>query len=281
MEDVLAAAETLGLSRISDALSQDVLESLRIDLRPLDGGQGRTTRFGGEPDLPPDLEWPSWDSAPLIFVAQLALSDIGPTAVAGELPPDGVLSFWYAGSEKAWGFDPREHGASRVFFFPSGTELRTRPQQPGLPDEGPLRACTWSTTPELTIPPWESPTVEAWQLTKQERERYFDLQDWLRVGDDVAIHRLLGHPEPVQDDMRLECQLVTNGLYCGDATGYEDPRAEMLSAGAADWRLLLQIDSDEKLGSEWGDAGRVYFWIRKQDLAAERFDAAWHIMQCA
>jgi uncharacterized protein YwqG len=30
----------------------------------------------------------------------------------------------------------------------------------------------------------------------------------------------------------------------------------------------------------WGDAGRLYFWIRKQDLAEQSFDAVWAILQC-
>ena len=81
--------------------------------------------------------------------------------------------------------------------------------------------------------------------------------------------------------MRLECQLVTNGLYCGDATGYQDPRRASLELGASDWQLLLQIDSDEeRLGWMWGDVGRVYFWIRRQDLASADFEGAWAVLQC-
>lgn len=57
------------------------------------------------------------------------------------------------------------------------------------------------------------------------------------------IHRLLGRPHPVQGDTQVECQVATNGLYCGDATGYEDPRAESLRDEAAEWRLLLQVVS--------------------------------------
>ena len=81
--------------------------------------------------------------------------------------------------------------------------------------------------------------------------------------------------------MRLECQLVTHGLYCGDESGYQDPRAEALAAGAGDWRLLFQLDSDEEgLGVSWGDAGKLYFWIRRPDLRARRFEATWTILQC-
>ena len=41
----------------------------------------------------------------------------------------------------------------------------------------------------------------------------------------------------------------------------------MLEAGADDWRLLLQVNSDDYAGWMWGDVGRVYFWIRRQDFA--------------
>lgn len=81
--------------------------------------------------------------------------------------------------------------------------------------------------------------------------------------------------------MRLECQLVTHGLYCGDSSGYQDPRARELESGAVDWRLLFQLDSDpDGLGVDWGDVGRLYFWIREQDLATSRFDATWTVLQC-
>ena len=30
----------------------------------------------------------------------------------------------------------------------------------------------------------------------------------------------------------------------------------------------------------WGDMGCLYFWIRESDLAAQRFDDAWMILQC-
>lgn len=67
--------------------------------------------------------------------------------------------------------------------------------------------------------------------------------------------------------MQLECQLASNGIYVGDSSGYNHPKRRALENGATDWQLLFQIDSDEKgLGTMWGDVGRVYFWIRQQDL---------------
>jgi uncharacterized protein YwqG len=80
--------------------------------------------------------------------------------------------------------------------------------------------------------------------------------------------------------MQLEAQLVTNGLYCGNETGYKDPRRKGLESGADDWMLLLQLDSDDAAEFMWGDSGMLYYWIRKQDLASSRFDRVWMTMQC-
>jgi uncharacterized protein YwqG len=85
-------------------------------------------------------------------------------------------------------------------------------------------------------------------------------QELLQENGGLApVHQLFGHSYSIQGDMTLECQLVTNGLYCGNPTGYNDPRAEELAPGAADWRLLLQIDSDDDLDLLWGDSGMLYF----------------------
>ena len=78
--------------------------------------------------------------------------------------------------------------------------------------------------------------------------------------------------------MQTECQFVTNGIYMGDDPG-DNPRLARLRRGAADWQLLLQVDSDPTTGMTWGDNGQLYFWIRRQDLAARKFDQAWLICQ--
>lgn len=81
--------------------------------------------------------------------------------------------------------------------------------------------------------------------------------------------------------MELECQLVTNGLYCGNSTGYENSKRKELEEGKYDWVLLLQINSEEEeTGMMWGDSGRIYFWIKKQDLLNRNFNNTWCILQC-
>ena len=48
---------------------------------------------------------------------------------------------------------------------------------------------------------------------------------------DMVTHPIDGYPVTIQGDMYLECQLVTNGLYCGDSSSYDDPRRQELEVG--------------------------------------------------
>jgi uncharacterized protein YwqG len=43
---------------------------------------------------------------------------------------------------------------------------------------------------------------------------------------------------------------------------------------------LLQVDTDDEAGWMWGDAGTLYYWIRRPDLLAGRFDRIWMIFEC-
>lgn len=55
--------------------------------------------------------------------------------------------------------------------------------------------------------------------------------------------------------------------------------AQELGARASDWELLLQLDASDEAGMKWGDCGGLYYWIRRQDLAAARFDQSWFVFQ--
>ena len=102
------------------------------------------------------------------------------------------------------------------------------------------------------------------------------------VYGDGPCHQVDGFPSPIQgDEMELECQLVSNGIYCGDSSGYESAEAAALRGGASDWRLLLQVDSDDDLKMMWGDGGVLYFWIREADARAGRFENTWVVLQCS
>jgi hypothetical protein len=60
------------------------------DLAVLDRLPLGASRFGGLPDLPPDVAWPEIEGKKLPFLAQINLADL-PTSNEPALPPDGWL----------------------------------------------------------------------------------------------------------------------------------------------------------------------------------------------
>lgn len=97
------------------------------------------------------------------------------------------------------------------------------------------------------------------------------------LHEEPLVHRVLGHAQPVQNDMSLECHLVPD-VAAGVAAGPDGAGPE----GAGDWLLVLQIDSDDDdADMVWGDCGRLYYWILRQDLKASRFDRTWCFFQCS
>jgi uncharacterized protein YwqG len=196
------------------------------------------------------------------------------------LPSVGRLLFFYDAINSPWGFDPATRGAAQVIYIPqSGGQIR-QPIGAGAQSPAVFKTASLTFEPEWTLPE-HIENGHAELSNYKVNLKYRDLLKELRGQDGRIMHRLRGHDQPIQGDMRLEAQLVSNGLYCGNSTGYEDPRVESLRAGAADWVLLLQIDTDEKgPGWMWGDVGRLYYWIRRQDLAVCDFSQIWATEQC-
>jgi len=256
------------------------ITSIRTPLANLPLG---ASRFGGSPDVPRGFAWPTHRERPLTFLAQLDLSELGAVA----LPQTGWLLFFYDVAEQPMGFDPIHQGGAKVVYVDASRNDLRRVEHPDVTHAGgPYEPCSLGFTPTVDLPDAEDRLLEANHLglRGEDSERYRVLTDSLHgFTANTPYHHLLGHPQLIQGDMRGECQLVTQGIYCGDPSGYRGNRAqELLAVAASEWQLLLQLDSDEAGPAWlWGDTGRIYFWIRRSDLATRTFDGAWLILQCS
>lgn len=238
------------------------------------------TRVGGLPDLPADFDWPHWKNEPLSFLAQIELEALSGFPGTDVLPSQGLLSFFYDPLQSTWGFDPQDAGSWRVIWTES-KNLAPHPLPAELPCEGRFDACAAEFLTDVSLPAWDSVVVNSWKLRKLHTKCYSIIEDELRGEADLGtVSWLLGHADPIQNDMQIECALVTNGLCCGDASSFHDARAKVFAREAPRWRLLLQLASEEQAGMMWGDAGCLYFWIHEQDLARRQFDRVWMILQC-
>lgn len=287
---VAELARKCGLSEWADDLARVALPSVRLNLAD-SPGDPRGTRLGGDPALPTELDWPARrDGRLLSFVGQIRLDEVSALAVSGPVPSAGLLSFFYDAEDPPFAARHEERDRWRVVWFPDLARLQTRQVPRTHPECWTFNshAVTWH--PEWTLPPYDSPVMAAMMglgtsytdpVLEPRYDAYFDLQNRLN-GQDLPTHtpkhRLLGYPDDIQNPMPGHCELLSRGLYF-DSPLTPDLEQEIQSASTR-WQLLLQVDTDGQLGTQWGDMGTVYFWAPQAAALAHDYSGAWALLQC-
>ncbi|MFL5629078.1 MAG: YwqG family protein [Ktedonobacteraceae bacterium] len=274
-----AALNAAGLSRLVKDIDRLVKPSIRLHTTPVDEASlpVGASKLGGLPDLPRGVTWPAWKGLPQSFIAQIHLADVRQYDTEKILPENGVLWFFYDAKQETYGENPADRGGWLVFFKDSDLDkLQRTPAPPALPRESQFHACSTSFTSELTLTQQPQLDIPGLAWTDKDQEQYDPIYSTFYEQSDRATpqHRLLGYPDTIQDDMRLQCQLVSHGV-----TEQNDPQYNALAQGALNWQLLLQVDSDPQTGMRWASTGMLYYWITLTDLQARAFDHTWMVLQ--
>jgi uncharacterized protein YwqG len=298
IEEFKNRLETNGLGKYFDKLQPLLRKTIRLYQKATDENNiviGQT-KIGGRPDLPKEITWVTETnivettkkkflifnskkeetiSKPLSFIAQINLSETSPFDNDNLLPKTGLLYFFYSAEQEVWGFDYKDKNKFKVIYWTGDfSELKRTDFPEDLPECSCFKPCSVDIKAEVSLPSYGHEVYE--DFADGEDDKF-----WEEVYNDGNVNKLLGYSDNIQNEMELECELVTNGLYCGDPSGYNDPRAKALEPNSRNWRLLLQIDSNEENEMMWGDCGRLYFWIKKDDLLNKQFDKSWFSLQCS
>ncbi len=260
------------------ALKQKVSGLSRPAVRLIKSEEPGKSRLGGKPLADSkDFLWPESGGKPMAFLARIELEEIAQAVQFDWLPKSGTLLFFYDIFEMPWGFDPNDRGKWCVLYQEQAVHEIDHPDN--LPDEAIIKEISVSVKKEMVLPDLFSPEVDSLHLSDEESDLYTEIK--YEGSEEMPMHQVGGFPAPVQgNDMELEAQLASNGVYVGEPEGYESDEARKLEGGAGEWRLLFQFDSDEELGIMWGDCGMLYFWVRKEEAGNYRFDNTWLILQC-
>lgn len=223
------------------------------------------------------------ERSPLSFIAQINLAEVWAAApeIDADLPTSGRLSLFYDADQQPWGFNPADHPGMRLIYDNSPVDSLTRMDAPTDAEQFDPLSCL--AKPAMApVPLWGYD----YSITDADDPDHDRFCGWLEIIDEQDVdcfheNQIGGQPNQIQGDMQLECQLVSHGIHLGNPEGYHTERARELEAGAKDWLLLLQIASSDDNGMMWGDDGRLYVWITRDDLRACRFDKARLILQCS
>lgn len=264
-------------------------ESIRLMIQGEPCAQVGGTRFGGVPDVPSDFSWPIYNTEtydddtvkprPLAFLAQFNCAQLPKIEGEISLPQTGVLSFFYELDSMKWGYDPKDAGCARVFWFEDITEI----SKATFPEE----LAEYYRLPAITV---EAQREDNYPAEEDFFSHVIDWEEYESSMQDLGVElpdncsKLLGWPNIIQNNMTVECEMVSRGYYLGG--GWDKLPQDVLENAKQnsqqDWVLLFQLDTVEKNGFQlmFGDCGRVYFYIRREDLISRRFDRVWLVLQC-
>lgn len=244
------------------------------------------TRFGGRPDVPFDFNWPVFEEkdcdgvvkiVPLTFLVQFNCEELVPYDTEHLLPDHGLLSFFYDTEGQPWGFNPDDAGGARVFWFEDSSVLREADYPADMKEDIKLPAFHMEIEQKNSFPDWED-FSEIYSCDEEE----FELLQMETEEEEKT--KLLGWPDIIQDSMAVECELIAKGYYLGGSwenipkTVWQQAKATALDK----WYLLFQLDTMEEsdFSMMFGDCGRIYFYIPREDLLERRFEHVWAILQC-
>lgn len=268
-------------------------ENVEEDIDEIDRPVG-TSRVGGDPDVPPEFEWPFVEDVALTFVAQINLEEVATWNHLTEFPPSGLLSFFYAPIPPG---DSYSHPV-RVIHFANTDNLARRASPEGVERISEYDA---DFAEERLFPSLESHFFYESVLPEEPVRAFYEtlrdgnagvepvplegLSHFLSSYNDVhdverPTHRLLGHPDSIQGDPYLDMEIDTRKHRWDD---WKEGTAEayQIRKQSLRWRLLLQIDAQEEgelLLNQ--DGGFFYFFIPADALAKHDWSQVRGILQC-
>ncbi len=250
-------------------------------LRRLAPGESVVGYLGGDPALPRDFAWPEWeDHGPLNFVGAIDCSQVPVKELDIPLPESGQLLFFYydgLGDSSVVYTDPDSvTNGTRVLYFPESAEVALRSAPEGMT---PFPRLLLGGEMLATAPDNENIALIAAYGNPHDPTDYVDYPttdpDGTGFWDELTAfrrdhsphHRIGGYALPIQGAVEPE---GAQAMHPGTSEEAQAARKKLVT----DLVLLIQIDSDSRSGMGWGDAGRLFWLIKRDDLAAGRFDKA-------
>lgn len=263
---------SLKYSSVHDFAEDNVQSAVRIHFLPYTTAKKGNSQLGGAPLVPPNFVWPRTDGNkhPLNFIIQIDLEELEQFEIAAtKLPKKGMLLFFYDMTD--WP-SVSEMSGWKVLHFESKSDLQLCKTIEGEPLK-PFRI-RWEKT--RTYPDPMSLEAESMErdVSREYGDEFFD--DYLSKSK--HHHQLFGHPVLEQGDPRENLETVATGV--GKKRDEDLAIYKRVLTGCRRWQLLLQLDSDEYAGLQWGDEGKLYFYIDDEALSKGDFSRVRAVMEC-
>lgn len=244
---------------------------LKLQYTPDDYIELGRSKIGGKPDLPKSVRWPIQDNGKhLAFLAQINFSEISNIELG--FPNQGMLYFFYSEDQEFWGCSQERANDFRTIFIENIEDIERRSIPSSLTI---LENRAYLSSKVSFINSYSLPDSEHDFVTDQLKG--FDYAPYMDIStSDECITKLGGHSTNIQGTMEYECEMVSRGYHWNNIP--ENVKQD-IKQSQYQWKLLFQLDSESESQMMWGDAGKLYFWIKEEDMKLHQYDKTWMILQ--
>jgi uncharacterized protein YwqG len=262
--------------------------SIHLKFQPTDesGIPLGSSKAGGYPDMPETIEWPMENSGrPLAFISQINCREIKPFDINNELPNTGILLFFYSYSEETWGAEPSNSDTFKIIYIDDNCEssLVRREFPDTMSNKGKFKSCKITFENEISYQNYISYREDQFVETIFDADElvcYGNIDDDIFQERGLTMSKMLGWPNSMQNgDMPIDCVFPTNGISYSERQQLSEEKLNELKKQRDEWVFLLQIDSEHAADMMWQDGGKIYYWIKKEDLKKRNFDNCWVLIE--
>ncbi|MFT7150882.1 MAG: hypothetical protein ACI82Q_002757, partial [Nonlabens sp.] len=248
------------------------------------------SRFGGWPDLPEGIDWPTWDGRPMGFLAQLNLAEASAVQPDIRLPKDGLLLFFVGCQDETYenedhdrqtylldimvGSSAEQKDGWKVLFVEPNTAIERTEYKGEIAPELFQPCLIRMTKGNVPLPHEQTTAYNCLTLDTNERDSFNEVLDLL--SEEEGENQLSGYPHLIQSTPpELYCANASSGADAFDFPPEDSEEFKLLEGSASDWGLLLQLTSDNNPDFLWGDGGHFYFYGIRQEMEAGNFENTW------
>jgi uncharacterized protein YwqG len=214
----------------------------------------------------------------LPFIAQFEVARLWRLDTEFLLPSSGMLYFFYNMADYRAEYLAPENW--RVIYHSGDSNLAPSEPPLSIPPHLDYKARVAKFQNEVTLPSVETcyiggpgDTGAKVELTEEEWKAYANLRYEWRANKN--IHQMLGHADDVQPYALENSYESVRDVFFADGRAFKSLTPKEQSEEFFQGRLLLQVDEEKSIKMQFGRGGRLYFFIREQDLKARDFSKVW------
>ena len=224
------------------------------------------SKFGGTPDLPKEIDWPTFEGEPMAFLSQINLEQLSDYDIESVLPKSGILYFFST--------DLSDYPPKHKVLFSKSSEVHKVEFPISLNDDFKFNELVMSFEKIYTFPSGE--TLEFESLSENDQDVYHELDEDIFTYEN---NQILGHTYPAQGDVNLEWACERLEI---DLSEVYDSDQEIVNKKRIEFINLFQFSTENSIPELYDNfyvSGMGYFGIEKNDLKNCDFDKTILIIQ--